>query len=219
MKIIIGCERSGVIRRTLRNKNHDAWSCDLLPADDNSKFHIQDDVLDHLDENWDMAIFHPPCTFLCVTGNKWFYHPEDKHLPIEERRSHPKFPNRKQDRADAFEFFMALVNAPIKKICIENPVGVISSYWRKPDQIIQPFQFGHEEPKKTCLWLKHLPLLKPTKIVEPKYMISKSGKKLAEWYYKPSQSPERTKLRETTFQGIADAMAEQWGTTREDILV
>ena len=106
---------------------------------------------------------------------------------------------------------MALAEAPIQKKCIENPIGIMSTVWRKPNQIIQPFQFGHKEPKKTCLWLDWLPDLKPTKIVEPEYMISKSGKKLAKWYYQPSYTPERQQMRNRTFQGVAKAMAEQWG--------
>jgi hypothetical protein len=146
-------------------------------------------------------IAHPPCTRLTVTGNKW-YKPEYAD----------RFPRIHEEREEAVKFFMALAEAPIPKKCIENPVGIMSTRWRKPEQIIQPFQFGHPEPKKTCLWLWWLPSLVSTRIVEPEYFISKSGKRLASWYYKPSFTPERTKLRNRTFQGIADAMADQWGT-------
>lgn len=202
MKVLIACEFSGVVRRAFRKRGHDAWSCDLIPSDDDSDFHIQGDCLALIQKvpDWDLMIAHPPCTYLTVTGNKWFK-PEYAD----------RFPTRHQDRADAIAFFMALANADIPMIAIENPVGIMSSTWRKPDQIIQPYQFGHPEPKKTCLWLKGLPVLRPTKIVEPEYFISKSGKRLASWYFKPSNTPERQKMRNITFQGIADAMAEQWG--------
>ena len=203
MKVLIGCERSGVVREAFRKLGHDAYSCDILPSDDNSEYHIQDDLMNHLDNNWDMAIFHPECTFLTVTGNKWF-------KPEYESR----FPTRKQDRLNAIDFFMKLACVNIPKIAIENPIGIMSSLWRKPDQIIQPYQFGHKEAKKTCLWLKNLPKLISTKIVEPEYTVFKSGKRMATWYCNAVNLPkeERMKVRSTTFQGIADAMAEQWGT-------
>jgi site-specific DNA-cytosine methylase len=166
----------------MRKLGHDAWSCDLLPADDGSQYHIQDDVLKHLEEDWDMMIAHPPCTHLAVSGARWF-----KDKQAEQR--------------EALEFVAALLNAPIERIALENPVSVISSKIRKPDQIIQPWQFGHGERKTTCLWLKNLPKLTPTDIVD-----GREGKILS---YSPS--PERWKLRSTTYQGIADAMAQQWG--------
>ncbi len=201
MKVLINCEKSGVGRRAFRARGHEAYSCDLLPADDGeTEFHIQADARSVLDRGWDLMIAHPPCTRLTVTGNKW-YKPEYAD----------RFPNIHQEREEAVEFFMALANSPIPKICIENPVGIMSTRWRKPNQIIQPFQFGHREPKKTCLWLYWLPNLIPTKIVEPDYFVSKSGKRLASWYYKPSPSPERQQMRNRTFEGIAEAMAQQWG--------
>jgi len=206
MNILIACEFSGIVREAFTAKGHNAVSCDLEQTEMQGQ-HIKGDVLEILHweisggrPRWDLMIAHPPCTYLTITGNKWFK-PEYKD----------RFPNREQDREKAVEFFMSLANANIPRICIENPVGIMSTRWRKPDQIIQPFQFGHSEPKKTCLWLKGLPLLKPTKIVEPEYRISKSGKKLAKWYYEPSPSPERQKIRNRTFQGIADAFADQWG--------
>lgn len=199
MKILIACEFSGTVREAFRKKDHDAWSCDIVDSDIPGQ-HIKGDVLDVINDGWDMMIGFPPCTYLTVTGNKWFK-PEYAD----------RFPDRPQQRDAAINFFQSLYNAPIDKIAIENPVGIMSTILRKPDQIVQPFQFGHPEPKKTCLWLKNLPLLVPTEIVEPEYFISKSGKKLASWYFKPSNTPERAKMRNKTFQGIADAMAEQWG--------
>ena len=149
-------------------------------------------------------IAHPPCTYLAVTANKWL-----KDQPA--RKSGALVGEaRREARREAIAFFKALTQANINKIAIENPVGIMSTEYRKPDQIIQPFQFGHSEPKKTCLWLKNLPLLVPTKIIEPEYFISKSGKRLPSWYYKPSPSPERQAMRSVTFKGIAEAMADQW---------
>ena len=160
-------------------------------------------------------VAHPPCTYLSHVGGIWWYHPEDKHLPMEERRPHPKFPNRKQDREDGVEFFMKLANAPIKYIAIENPVGCMNSRWRKPNQIIHPWQFGDEASKRTCLWTKNLPNLVPTKIVgKGEYITYKSGKKLAKWYAEAlniAKTPqERSTIRSKTFPGIAKAIAEQW---------
>jgi site-specific DNA-cytosine methylase len=163
---------------------HDAWSCDLLPAEDGSGFHVQRDVLTLLKE-WrklDLMIAHPPCTHLAVSGSRWF---KDKQ----------------QDQAEALEFVRLLMDAPIERICIENPVSVISSRIRKPDQIIQPWQFGHGETKATCLWLKNLPKLQPTNIVE--------GREAR--VHRMSPGTDRWKERSRTYQGIADAMAAQWG--------
>jgi hypothetical protein len=157
-------------------------------------------VIAHLDDGWDLMIAHPPCTYLTVTGNKWFK-PEFSS----------RFPHRSAQREAAVEFFMAFARTSIPRVCIENPVGIMSTRWRKPDQIIQPWQYGHPEPKKTCLWLKGLPKLVPTLIVEPEYITSRSGKRMGAWYFLPSQSPERQRMRNRTFQGIADAMADQWG--------
>jgi hypothetical protein len=203
MKILIACEESQRVCEAFRKKGHEAYSCDILPCSGgHPEWHIQGDVLEHLNENWDMMIAHPPCTYLTCTGNRWF-------LPKYKDR----FPTREQDRKDAIEFFTKLINAPIEKICVENPVGIMSRIIRKPEQIIQPFQFGHKEAKKTCLWLKNLPLLKQTKIVEPEYTTFKSGKRMATWYCEALKLPakERSILRSKTFQGIADAMADQWG--------
>lgn len=161
-------------------------SCDLLPSDIPGE-HYQGDVKDVLNEGWDLMIAHPPCTYLTVSGNRWM--------------NHPKYPNRVQDRKDAIQFFMWLMLADIPRIAVENPIGVMSTHFRKPDQVIQPWMFGHGETKATCLWLKNLPKLVPTNIVE--------GRKQRLHLLPPS--PDRWKIRSKTFQGIADAMAQQWG--------
>ncbi len=146
IKVLVGCEFSGIVRDAFAALGHNAWSCDLLPTTSPGK-HIQGDVLEVLEDNWDLAIFHPPCTHLASSGARWF---KDKQ----------------EEQAAALEFIRRLLNAPIAKIALENPVGVISTKIRKPDQIIQPYQFGHPESKRTCLWLKSLPKLKPTNILE-----------------------------------------------------
>lgn len=202
MRVLVACEFSGTVRDAFAKLGHDAWSCDLEPSDIPGN-HYQGNVLAVLNEGWDLLIAHPPCTYLTVTGNKWFK-PEYKD----------RFPTREQDRMEAKEFFMELVNAPIDKIAIENPIGIMSTSYRKPDQIIQPYHFGHEASKSTCLWLKNLPLLKHTNVVDKgEFITYKSGKRMSKWYADAaSLSPtERAKIRNKTFQGIADAMAEQWG--------
>ena len=142
MRVLIACEYSGRVREAFRAKGHDAWSCDIQPALDESPYHFQGDIFDVIDKGWDLMIAHPPCTYLTVTGNKWYYHPDDKHLPVEERRPHPRFPNRREQREEAVEFFMKLINADIPKIVVENPVGIMSTRFRKPNQYIHPYQFG-----------------------------------------------------------------------------
>ncbi len=205
MRVLIGCEFSGVVRQAFRAKGHDAWSCDLLSAQDGSEYHLQCDVLGVLDRRWDLAIFHPPCTHLASSGARWF----------------------KQKQADGrqqqgIDFFMALVNAPIERIAVENPIGVMSRVYRKPDQIIQPYWFGDSVQKATCLWLKNLPLLRPTKIVDRGLIyVDPRGHKhggaftmRAKRAYSPlmllPRSEERWKIRSRTFNGIAEAMAMQW---------
>lgn len=182
LRILVACEYSGRVREAFRKLGHDAWSCDLLPADDNSPYHIQGDVLEYLNDGWDIMIAHPPCTHLAVSGARWF---KDKQT----------------EQAQALEFVQKLLDAPIPKIALENPISIISSKIRKPNQIIQPWQFGHGETKATCLWLKNLPELQPTDIV--------SGRENKVWRMPPSE--ERWKLRSITYQGIANAMANQWG--------
>ena len=184
MKILVACEESQAVCIELRKLGHEAFSCDVLPCSGgHPEWHIQDDVLKHLGDGWDMMIAFPPCTHLAVSGARHF----------EQKRKD----GRQQDGID---FFMAMVNAPVKKIAIENPVGIMSSKYRKPDQIIQPWMFGHGETKSTCLWLKNISELTPTNIVE--------GRENRIW--KMSPSDERAKLRSKTFPGIAKAMAEQW---------
>lgn len=202
MRVLIACEFSGTVRDAFIAKGHDAMSCDLMPTDRLGP-HYQGDVFDVINDGWDLMIAHPPCTYLTVTGNKWFK-PEYAS----------RFPTRHLDREDAAKFFLALANSNIPKIAIENPIGVMSTRYRKPDQIIHPWQFGHEASKSTCLWLKGLPNLVPTNIVgKGEFITYKSGKRMTKWYADAaSLSPkEREKVRNTTFQGIADAMANQWG--------
>lgn len=181
MKVLVACEFSGTVREAFRLRGHDAWSCDLLPTDIPGQ-HIVGDVLALLNGGWDLMIAHPPCTHLAVSGARWWT-------------------NKQTEQAEAIDFVMKLANAPIPKIAIENPISVLSTRWRKPDQIVQPWQFGHGETKATCLWLKNLPPLVPTNVV--------SGR--AANIHKMPPSPDRWKKRSLTFQGIADAMATQWG--------
>jgi hypothetical protein len=209
MRVLVACEYSGVVRDAFIKKGHDAFSCDILPAEGNNlQKHVQGDVLPLLLQSWDLLIAHPPCTYLTVTANKWL-----KDQPARKSGALVGA-ERRAAREEAIDFFMKFANANIPKIAIENPVGCISSQWRKPNQIIQPMDFGHPEPKKTCLWLKGLPLLKSThQGVEPGYTVTKSGKRMATWYYfaDNTKGSNRAKVRSKTFQGIANAMAEQWG--------
>jgi len=184
MRILVACEYSGRVREAFRKMGHDAWSCDLLPADDDSPYHIQGDVLQVLNDGWDLMVAHPPCTHLAVSGARHFAE---------------KIADGRQQ--EGIDFFMAMVNAPIPRIAVENPICIMSTKYRKPDQIIQPWQFGHGETKATCLWPKNLPKLTPTNIVE--------GRENRVWKMPPSK--DRWKLRSETYQGIADAIAAQWG--------
>jgi hypothetical protein len=199
MKILVACEESQTVCKAFRALGHEAYSCDILPCSGgHPEWHIQDDVLAHLGDGWDMMIAHPPCTDLAVSGARHFKE---------------KIADGRQQRA--LDFVQNLMDAPIERICIENPVSVISSKIRKPDQIIQPWQFGHEAQKTTCLWTKNLPNLIPTKIVgKGEFVTFKSGKRMPKWYAElPSTGkPLNAKARSKTFQGIADAMAQQWGT-------
>jgi site-specific DNA-cytosine methylase len=216
-RILVACEESQAITSRLIALGFDAWSCDLLPASGSCpERHLQKDCLEEAySGKYDMMIAHPPCTFLSVAGAKWMYHPEDGHLPTSERRPHPNFPTRRQDQLDALDFVQKLMDAPIERIVIENPVSVISSQIRKADQTVHPYQFGDEAKKSTCLWLKNVPLLTPTKIVGKGEVITyKSGKTHAKWYAdaltNAKTDAERRTLRSKTFAGMADAMANQW---------
>lgn len=183
MKVLVACEYSATVRDAFRKLGHDAWSCDLLLCDWDPTYHIQDDILKHLDDGWDMMIAHPPCTNLAVSWARYF-----KEKIADGRQQ------------GSIDFFMALVNCPIPKIAVENPISIMSTKYRKPDQIIQPWQFGHWETKATCLWIKNIPKLIPTNIVE--------GREARIHNMAPSKM--RWKLRSKTFQWIADAMASQW---------
>jgi len=183
MKVLIACEYSGTVRDAFTALGHEAMSCDLLPTD-RPGFHYQGDVRDVLRDGWDLMIAHPPCTDLAVSGARHFAE---------------KIADGRQQRA--LDFVRLLLDAPIERIALENPISVISSKIRKPDQIIQPWQFGHGETKATYLWLKNLPALVPTDVVE--------GREQRIWKLPPTK--DRWKIRSTTFQGVANAMAEQWG--------
>lgn len=183
MKVLVACEYSGAVRDAFIARGHDAMSCDLLPTDVPGP-HYQGDVQDVLSDGWDLMVAHPPCTHLAVSGARWF------HL-------------KRREQAEAIDFVRLLMDAPIRRIAIENPVSVISSKIRKPDQVIQPWQFGHGETKATCLWLKNLPRLMPTAIVD--------GREAR--IHRLPPSPDRWKIRSATFAGIAAAMADQWGAT------
>ena len=180
MRVLVACEFSGIVREAFGKLGHDAWSCDLLPSEI-SRNHIQGDVLNILNDGWDLMIAHPPCTHLASSGARWFA-------------------SKNGQQQEALDFVQLLMDAPIERIAIENPIGVISTKIRKPDQIIQPWMFGHGETKATCLWLKNLPKLLPTDIVD--------GREQRIWKLPPSIN--RWKERSRTYPGIAMAMAEQW---------
>ena len=205
MRVLVACEESQAVTIELRKLGHEAYSCDIIPCSGGRpEWHLQQDVMPLLKEKWDMIIAFPPCTYLTVTGNRWFN--------IE--RYGEKAVQRHKDREEAIKFFMAFANADCPRIAIENPVGIMSSTWRKPNQIINPYEFGDPFEKKTCLWLKGLPELKPTNIVDaPPRKHFDSGKTMPAWYAEAWHLPkeERAKLRSKTFPGIAKAMAEQWG--------
>jgi len=187
MRVLIACEMSGRVRDAFKALGHDAWSCDILPTEVAGN-HIQGDVLKVINQDWDLMIAHPPCTHLAVSGAKHFW-------------------KKEKEQEEALEFVTYLMNAPIPRIVIENPVSVISSRIRKPDQIIQPWMFGDEYQKTTCLWLKNVPLLQPTKIVgKGEFVVTPSGKRLPKWY----SDNKSAKNRSMTFPGIAAAMADQW---------
>lgn len=213
MRILIACEFSGVVRQAFRDLGHDAWSCDLLPAEDGDIHHHQRDCLSVANEpfygdgnNWDMMIAFPPCTHLCSSGARWF-------------------PAKRADGSQdaAIAFFMALVSAPIPRIAIENPIGIMSRLYRKPDQIIQPWQHGHAETKSTCLWLKNLPLLTPTRVVEPDYMRKADGsyykgakgKRYSRIHFMSRSHPNRAQERSRTYAGVGKAMASQWNILKQ----
>lgn len=203
MRILVACEESQTVTKELRALGHEAFSCDLEPCSGGKpEWHIQADALkEAYSEKYDMMIAHPPCTYLTVTGNKWMK-PE-----FSER-----FPYRKRQREDAVVFFLKLFDAPIPKIAVENPVGIMSTVFRKPDQYVHPYFFGDPHSKKTGFWLKGLPLLEKTEVVEPEMYIYKDGRKDPLWHVESMKLPpkERAKVRSQTFPGMAKAMALQW---------
>jgi hypothetical protein len=229
--ILIACEESQTVCKSFRKLGFNAFSCDILDSSGgHPEWHFKEDVFEVIKNNggqlengekhflnskWDMMVAHPPCTFLSVSGAKWFYHPEDKSLPVEQRRPHPKFPNRVKDRDDAAEFFLKLYNSDIDYIAVENPIGYMNTHFRKPDQIVQPYHFGDEASKSTCLWLKNIPKLKPTNLVDKGEFIEfGSGRRIPKWYSdgltKTKSADERRKWRSKTFEGFANAIAIQW---------
>jgi len=209
VRVLVACEYSGVVRDAFTRAGHYAMSCDLLPTE-RPGLHFQGDVLEILDQDWDLMIAHPPCTHLAVSGAAHFAAKQASGVQQE-----------------ALDFVRQLLEAPIPRIALENPVSIISSRIRKPDQIIQPYNFGHDASKQTCLWLKGLPLLVPTAYVEPRLVTTPSGRIAKRWanqcdnygHDKLPPSPDRWKLRSATYKGIAEAMAEQWSNPKQQELI
>lgn len=241
LNILIACEESQACCRAFRAMGHNAYSCDLFDcsgtifgtdiAEPHPEWHFNHDVTTvlnktdltlqngeqaHVEGEWDIMIGHPPCTYLAVSGAQWYYHPDDKDKPFEERRPHPRYPNRAQDREDGANFFLFLAGADVKRIAIENPVGIMSTRWRKPDQSIQPYMFGDPYSKNTCLWIKNLRPLHPSKETDDhgERIFFGSGKSQPKWYSdgftKTKSAVERQKWRSKTFPNIARVIAEQW---------
>ena len=220
MKILVACEESQAVTKAFRELGHEAYSCDIIdPSGGHPEWHVKGDVTALLNgrctfetmdgtvvtlpDKWDMILAFPPCTYLTVTGNRWFN--EEKYGDVAKER--------KRLREGAAEFFMTIANADCERIAIENPIGVMSTRWRKPDQIIHPYMFGDPARKATCLWLKGLRPLTPTNIVEPELVTYKNGKTDDPWHYYTISLPakERAKVRSKTFSGVAKAIADQWG--------
>lgn len=207
MKVLIACEFSARVRDAFRARGHDAWSCDLRPCEGDPQWHLQGDVLQHLQPGrWDLMVAHPYCTFNTLAGIRWMYHPEDTALPPAERRRHPQYPNRMADFLEGVEFFKTLMNAPVPKIGVENsqPHGLAMQHLGRYDQIVQPWMFGEPYTKGAALWLKNLPKLVAT------HKKSDYPEILAE-AHRMSPGPDREKERSRTYRSIANAMAEQWG--------
>ena len=201
---MVACEFSGVVRRAFRARGHDAWSCDLLPSEDEGE-HIQDDAMNVISSGWDLLIAHPPCTYLANSGERWFAGNE----------------KRKALRQEAVAFVLRLWNCGIERVCIENPIGHLSRAWQRPHQIVQPFFFGHPEWKSTCLWLKNIPPLRWTHCVQPDSTRG-GGKKpgrVSSRIHRLPPGPERQRERSRTYPGLADAMAEQWGALETETVL
>lgn len=197
MKVLIACEFSGTVRRAFASLGHYVTSCDLLPSTDNSPYHYVGDVFDIIDQGYDLMIAHPPCTYLASSGLHW----------------NNRIPGRSEKTEEAIEFVRKLMDAPVGKIAVENPIGCISTRIRKPDQIIQPYNFGEDASKATCLWLKGLPCIKPTKYVQPRMVDGKKrwSNQTNSGQNKLTPSSNRWAERSITYPGIAEAMANQWG--------
>lgn len=195
MRVLVACESSGVVRNAFRRHGCDAWSCDLLPADDGSPYHLQGDVREVLRQDWTLMIAHPPCTHLAVSGARYFA-------------------QKAAQQAEALAFVQTLLDAPIAHIALENPISIISSRIRKPEQIVQPYQFGHDASKATCLWLKNLPRLQATALVDPRMVNGRPrwGNQTDSGQNRLPPSDDRWKKRSQTYTGIAEAMADQWGS-------
>jgi len=196
VRVLVACEYSGRVRDAFAARGHDAMSCDLLPTDQPGK-HYQGDIFDVIDDGWDLMIAHPPCTYLCSSGLHW----------------NKRIDGRQALTDEALEFVRRLLDAPVHRIALENPIGCISSQIRKPDQTIQPYQFGHDASKSTCLWLKNLPLLTPTELIAPRIVAGKRrwANQTDSGQNRLPPSADRWKIRSETYQGIAAAMAAQWG--------
>ena len=210
-KILVACEESQAITKAFRKLGFEAYSCDILPCSGgHPEWHFQQDIFEVADSSYDLMVAHPPCTYLAVSGARWLYNKDGS-----------KNEERWQKQAEALDFVLKLMKVPIKHIAIENPISVISSYIRKPNQIVHPYMFGDKASKSTCLWLKNLPNLEPTNIVSKgeyfEFKCRKTGKmkRQPKWYYEALQKAktpeERRTLRSKTFQGIANAIADQWG--------
>lgn len=210
MKILVACEESQAVTIELRRLGHEAYSCDIIECSGgHPEWHLQQDVIPLLSQKWDMILAFPPCTYLTVTGNRWF----------NVDRYGEKAKQRYKSRDEAIKFFMMFVNADCPKIAVENPIGVMSSVYRKPNQIIHPYMFGDPARKATCLWLKGLPELQPTNVVKPEIIRYKNGKGTdSPWHINTMALPpaERAKTRSRTFPGIAKAMAERWAGSADD---
>lgn len=206
MRILVGCEYSGRVREAFRKQGHDVWSCDLRPAEDGSDYHLQCDILDVLDAGWDMMVAHPYCTFNCLSGVQWLYHPDDTPLPWQERRRHPRYPDRMEEFLKGAEFFNALKNAPIEKICLENsqPHGVAMMHIGRYDQVLQPWMVGSPFTKGAYLWLKGLP-----KIIQTHKKTD--FEKITAACHSMAPGPDRERERSRTNPAIAEAFALNWG--------
>lgn len=209
MRVLIACEFSGIVRDAFRKHGHDAWSCDLLPTEQEGP-HLQSDILTILDRSWDLMIAHPPCTHLAISGGRWLVDHWVKKKSHHQGGYWHDGSRKRQQQIEAVQFTKDLWAAPIAKKCLENPIGMLPSLWMKWSQIIHPWQFGERQCKATCLWLSGLPPLMPTNIVGPP-PTNKEARKPWERVWREKPGPDQAKNRSRTFQGIADAMAEQWG--------